>query len=97
MSYFYHPAAESEHLESVAYFESKRPGLGSLYFADFEETMEIICASPLRYPIGMQPDVRRVQLKKFPFTVLYRQTSTAIQVLAVAHHRRRPQYWLGRL
>ncbi len=27
MSYFFHPAAEAEHLESIAYYESKRPGL----------------------------------------------------------------------
>ncbi len=47
MSYFYHPAAESEHLESVAYFESKRPGLGAQYFAEFEQVMEKACASQL--------------------------------------------------
>jgi len=27
MSYCFHPAAEAEHLETVAYFESKRAGL----------------------------------------------------------------------
>jgi hypothetical protein len=29
MSYGFHPAAEAEHLESVAFFELKTPGLGA--------------------------------------------------------------------
>jgi len=97
MSYFFHPAAEAEHLESIAYFESKRPGLGATYLSEFERVMGIVCDSPHRYPVERQPDVRRIGMKKFPFTVLYRETSGSVQVLAVTHHRRRPQYWLGRL
>ena len=97
MSYFFHPAAEAEHLESIAYYESKRPGLGAIYLAEFENIMEHVCEKPHRYAIEKQPDVRRLRMKRFPFTVLYREASHTVQVLAVAHHRRRPQYWLGRL
>ena len=46
MSYFFHPAAEAEHLESIAYFESKRPGLGATYLSEFERVMGIVCESP---------------------------------------------------
>ncbi len=97
MSYFYHPAAEAEHLESIAYFESKRPGLGATYLNEFERVMRVACDSSHRHPVEKQPDVRRIRMKKFPFTVLFRESSGSVQVLAVAHHRRRPQYWLGRL
>ena len=97
MSYFFHPAAEAEHLESAAYFESKRPGLGAIYLSEFEQLLEKVCESPHRYPVEKQPDIRRIRMRKFPFTVFYREVSGIIQVLAVAHHRRRPQYWLGRL
>jgi len=38
MSYFFHPAAEAEYLESVAYCESRRPGLGAMYLAEFEKS-----------------------------------------------------------
>ena len=96
MSYFFHPAAESEHLESVAYFESRRTGLGASYLAEFEVLMEAVCKAPHRYPIEVKPDIRRSRMKRFPFTVLYREKSGSIQVLAVAHNRRRPNYWLGR-
>ena len=97
MSYFFHPAAEAEYLESIAYYESKRPGLGAMYLAEFENIMELVCAKPHMYAIEKLPDIRRMRMKRFPFTVLYRESSRTVQVLAVAHHRRRPQYWLGRL
>ena len=97
MSYFFHPAAEAEHLETIAYFELKRPGLGATYLTEFEQVMKIVCKAPHRYPVEKEPDIRRIRMKIFPFTVLYRESSGSIQVLAVAHHRRRPQYWLGRL
>jgi len=97
VSYVFHPDAEAEHLESVAYFESKRPGLGTSYLVEFEKTLGHVCESPQRYPIERKPDVRCIQMQRFPYTVLYRDVSGTVQVLAVAHHRRRPQYWLGRL
>lgn len=96
MSYSFHPAAEAEHLESVAYYESKQAGLGASYLAEFERTMSAVCAAPHRYPIEKQLDVRRVRMKRFPFAVLFRESAGSVQVLAIAHSRRRPQYWLGR-
>ncbi len=97
MSYYFHPAAEAEHLESVAYFESKRAGLGASYLAEFEKIMGIVCKTPHRYPVEKYPDVRCIRMKRFPFTILFREAFGTVQVLAVAHNRRRPQYWLSRL
>ena len=96
MSYYFHPAAEVEHLESVAYFESKQPGLGVSYLSEFEGNMSAVIEAPYRFPIESEPDIRRIRMKKFPFSILFRELSGTIQVLAIAHNRRRPQYWLGR-
>ena len=96
MTYVFHPAAEIEYLESIAYFESKKPGLGATYLEDYERIMKNICQAPHRYPIEKQPDIRRVKMNKFPYFILFRESSNIVQVLAVAHYRRRPQYWLGR-
>jgi len=97
VSYVFHPAAEAEHLESVAYFESKRPGLGTSYLSEFEGVMAQVCKAPHRYPIEKEADIRRIRMKLFPYTVYFRELTGTVQVLAVAHHRRRPGYWLGRL
>ena len=97
MSYHFHPEAETEHLETVAYYEAQQPGLGASYLADFELTLGRVCEAPSRYPIKRRPDIRHIKLQRYPFTVLFRDSGGTVQVLAVAHHRRRPSYWLSRL
>ena len=68
-----------------------------MYLAEFEKTVGRVCLAPYRYPVESGYDVRRIQMDRFPYTLLYREVSGIIQILAVAHHRRRPQYWLTRL
>ena len=97
MNYKFHPLAEAEHLEVIAYYESKRKGLGASYLNEFEATMTGICGFPGRFIIERKPDIRRGQIKNFPFTILFRDVSGVVQILAVAHIRRRPSYWFGRL
>lgn len=44
MSYGFHPAAEAEHLESVAFFESKRPG----WVLRISQSLKESCAKPVK-------------------------------------------------
>lgn len=96
MSYQFHPAAEAEHLETVPYYETLQAGLGTSYLAEFESVLERVCEAPDRFLIERNPDIRRVILRRFPYTALFRESDGTVQGLAVAHHRRRPLYWLGR-
>jgi len=96
VSYFFHIDAEAEHLETVAYYESKQPGLGVIYLSEFEKIMANICDSPRRNRIEIEPGIRIKNMEKFPFNILFREITSTVQVLAVAHRRRRPTYWLGR-
>ena len=66
MTYVFHPNAEAEHLEIVAYFESKRAGLGALYLAEFEKTLGRVCEAPQRYPVEKEPGIRRIRMERFP-------------------------------
>jgi hypothetical protein len=49
-----------------------------------------MCAPYLR---GM----RRVMLHRFPYFVVFRELPHKIQIIAVAHAKRRPGYWRGRV
>jgi toxin ParE1/3/4 len=97
MTYQFHPAAASEHLNSIAFYESRLAGLGADYIAEFEAAMVRVCAMPKSFPLDSPPDIRRIVMQRFPFNVLYREAGNTVQVLAVAHYRRRPGYWLGRV
>lgn len=90
------PEAEAEHLKQVAYYEAQHAGLGARYLAEVNAALEYICEAPHRFPIARPPALRRLGLKRFPFTIFFRELSGTIQVVAVAPHRRRPGYWSGR-
>jgi plasmid stabilization system protein ParE len=96
MTYTFHPAAEAELLESVGYYESRVPGLGRAFMEEFEALAKLIGESPKAWQAELQPDIRRAPLHRFPLSIIYREQTDNFQVLAVAHDRRRPQYWLGR-
>jgi toxin ParE1/3/4 len=92
-----HPEAALEHEKQAAYYESKSSGLGRRYHMAFLAALERVCETPHRYKLAVSPDIRRFALRGFPFYILYRESDGTVQVLAVAHDRRRPGYWAGRL
>ncbi|HAC88579.1 MAG TPA: plasmid stabilization protein [Gammaproteobacteria bacterium] len=97
MIYTFHPAAEAEFLESVGYYELEVPGLGGAFKEEFEALAESIGDSPKGWQTELEPDIRRAPLHRFPLSIIYREQPSGFQVLAVAHDRRRPYYWLSRL
>jgi plasmid stabilization system protein ParE len=97
VSYWLHPEAAQEHKKQVAHYEEIQAGLGARYHAEFLSTLERVCASPDRFRIVLSPDIRRAIFKVFHFDVIYREVDGVVQVLAIAHHRRQPAYWAGRL
>ena len=96
MTIWFHPEAEAEHLETVAYYETRRSGLGSHYLAAFEQALNAVRTDTPRFRIVQEPDIRRAPLVRFPLSIIYRKTSGRIEILAVAHHKRRPAYWIAR-
>lgn len=97
MNYRFLRAARAEHLEEVAFYENRLPGLGADYLAEFEAVMSRICANPDFYPRIGDTDIRKAGLKRFPFHVIYRAEPAQIVILAIAHQRRHPAYWTGRI
>ena len=70
MSYALHPDAQAEYLETVAFYETQRAGLGATFIAEFEHVLARACDSPNRYPIERRPDIRAIRLRRFPFKIL---------------------------
>ena len=97
MNYGFHRAAIAEHLDHVAFYESHVAGLGADYLSEFDAAIARVCAAPDRFPLVAPPNIHKIALKRFPFYVIYRVHATQVVVLAVAHQRRRPVYWAGRI
>ena len=58
MTYRLHPAAATEHLDSVAFYESRAPGLGVDYLTEFETVMLRVTETPLLSAIEVPPEIR---------------------------------------
>lgn len=97
MSYWLHPEAAEEHKNQVAHYEEIQAGLGKRYHTEFQNILAGVCASPDRLRIVLAPDIRRAMFKVFHFDLVYREVDGSVQVLAIAHHRRQPGYWVARL
>jgi plasmid stabilization system protein ParE len=68
--------------------------------ARFAAAVEDAAARALAFPLSGSPyrsGTRRVLVKDFPFSLVYRRELEGIVVFAVAHHARRPYYWQSRV
>jgi plasmid stabilization system protein ParE len=87
--------AEHEMLDAARYYQIQAHGLGEEFLRKVELALQDIAANPERWPVAGS-EVRRRLIHRFPYAVLYRVDATEVVVLAIAHLRRRPEYWVQR-
>lgn len=82
--------------EAASWYERHRLGLGG----EFLEAVDAAVVRTEENPsVGSQPagvedeQIRRILVRRFPFAVVYIELPDRVQILAVAHARRRPAYW----
>ncbi|TVR45495.1 MAG: type II toxin-antitoxin system RelE/ParE family toxin [Planctomycetota bacterium] len=95
MSYLFHSEAAAELDEAFRYYENDYPGRGHRFLEKIEECALRIC----QYPnLGTEelPNIRRMVVDRFPYKLLYMIHRNEIVILAVAHCRRMPNYWMDR-
>lgn len=97
----FHPEAAQEVGQAVDWYEDRRAGLGAEFFADLQANLRTIAASPRAWPFW--PDARaqtlgihRFVMKRFPYGLPYMVIEDRVFILAIAHARRHPAYWLRR-
>lgn len=97
MRVHYSLAAEAELADAVDWYASREAGerLVDRFLGEVARVEILVGERPRAWP-EVEPGVRRIVLDGFPFSLIYRITPTRLQVLAVAHHRRRAGYWRDR-
>jgi toxin ParE1/3/4 len=96
MRYEFHPEARLEFLESAAFYQGCRPGLGVAFANEIESVLRLIIEAPDRFPF-IGEDVRRCLARRFPYGILYAIETDYILIIAVMHCSRKPGYWRNRL
>jgi plasmid stabilization system protein ParE len=105
MDIAFHPRARDELLEAEDCYQARSSLSAVAFRREIAKAIRMIADNPLWYSPG-EGGTRRFILPKFPFSVVYRVgaghsktpdlTGADILIVAVAHHKRRPGYWLNR-
>jgi len=87
--------ARAEFLNGIEYYETQQLHFGRRFKAEVEQTLlwlvEHSEACRLR-PSGY----RRLNLRIFPYYIPYIVRGSTLWILAIAHQRRMPEYWIRR-
>ena len=85
-------AAETDFTEALRYYANRNPEVALQFDAELDGALRRIAAAPEQFP-AVDDCHRYVQLRRFPFLIIFRLFRDEITVIAVAHtHRVRPTF-----
>ena len=91
-----HRRIRSDVDEIMEYYErAEHPELAQDFYHELRGFMLEAARRPSRHHF-FKSDLRRVNLKRFPYHFLYRVVGDCVRVLVVRHNRRHPDYGLER-
>jgi plasmid stabilization system protein ParE len=96
-----HPEARAELRSAALWYEERRSGLGDEFVAEVSAAFDRIADGPESYPEWPRtraagPVIHKAPIHRFPYVIAFERREQHVLVLAVAHARRRPLYWLTR-
>lgn len=93
--------AELEIAAELQWYFTESPQLAERLWQDIQHAIRVISKYPA---IGervrrvlVEGDIRRYPLRDFPYFVIYREHPDYLEIVALAHTRRNPNYWRSRV
>jgi hypothetical protein len=91
---FIEPAA-IELDDAVEYYNEQLSGLGERFFDEVLHTIDVIKSFPEGWSESSE-NTRKAVLISFPYTLVYAIDNDTVVIIAIAHHHRKPEYWIDR-
>src|SRR5438067_1060499 len=92
----YHPEAADEIEEADEWYRSRDENAAANWRSAARATIESIIATP-RLWAADRMGVREVRVEQFHYKIVFVLRSDTVEIVAVAHTSRRPDYWRKRL
>jgi plasmid stabilization system protein ParE len=97
-----HPEAQGELRSAALWYEERHPGLGDEFLSEISASLDRVIDAPESYPAwpGTRAEgalIRKATTQRFPYVIAFEKHEHHVLVLAVAHAKRRPLYWLTRV
>jgi plasmid stabilization system protein ParE len=91
-----HPEAEAEADQAFSRYYAEIPSIAFGFDDELIDAYKRLRAAPLT-GVPYLRNTRRMILHRYPFSVVFRERLHDIQIVAIAHAKRRPGYWIERL
>lgn len=95
MKYFLHPQAREELEQTILFYKKQQAGLEKRFIEAVEDAINRVCRNPLLYR-KIDKDVRKCRLLHFPYAIIFRINPARVEIIAVMHLRKQPNYWQSR-
>lgn len=95
MDLIFHPGAAKDARAIAAKYGDISEHLAGRFWEELDSAFDTIVQHPERHhydPSGL----RRSNLKKFPYHILFEERLTCLRILVIRHHHRHPNYGLRR-
>ncbi len=89
------PAAEADYVNAFAWYWERSRLLAIHFEQEINRALRLIAESPGQWP-PYNDEYRRMIVRKFPYSVIYKVVDAVVFIVAVAHAHRRPNYWRRR-
>jgi plasmid stabilization system protein ParE len=91
-----HPLAQEELVAGAVHYSTQvDAALGQAFIEEFNKAVALLCEHPMLGP-PWRGTLRRLPMRRFPYSLVYHVDHESLRILALAHQRRRPGYWRGR-
>lgn len=91
----YLDGAREDFDESFDFYRNRSAGAALGFIAAVDEAIDQFIANPARFPFA-HSGCRHITLHRYPFRSVFRDETDRVVIVAVAHAKRRPDYWHGR-
>lgn len=95
MKFFLHPQAQEELEQTILFYKKQQAGLEKRFIEAADDAINRACRNPLLYR-KIDDDVRKCRLLHFPYAIIFRTRSAQLEIIAIMHLRKQPNYWQSR-
>lgn len=98
--YRLHPDAAKELDAAGEWYDAQLLGLSLELFDAVEEAIALALERPTAWPrdsVVAGRDIRRLVMRRFPFSIVYYVADDIVRIIAIAHAKRKPGYWRLRM
>lgn len=92
----FYPEARGDLRDAIGWYRGHSARAATEFRITVAEAIKEIVRAPERWPEYLY-GTQRFLLRRFPFSIVYINENDVVSIVAVAHSKRRPGYWKGRV